>query len=77
MDFKNNEFDIIFLSHTIAHIKNKELLFQNCMRWLKPKGYLAIHLVNKHKFNPMIPGGDPFIIISPQNYAKKSERRDS
>lgn len=72
INFDSNQFSLITcLYFTPYYIKNKELLFQNCMRWLKPKGYLAIHLVNKHKFNPMIPGGDPFIIISPQNYAKK------
>ena len=40
LDFKNNEFDIIFLSHTIAHIKNKELLFKECKRVLKENGVI-------------------------------------
>ena len=40
LDFKNNEFDIIFLSHPIAHIKNKELLFKECKRVLKENGVI-------------------------------------
>ncbi len=40
LDFKNNEFDIIILSHTIAHIKNKELLFKECKRVLKKNGII-------------------------------------
>ena len=30
-----------------------------------------IHLVNKHKFDPILPAGDPFVFVSPQKYAKK------
>ena len=52
-------------------IKNKYLLFNNCLTWLKPGGYLVLHLVDRYKFNPIMPAGDPFIMVSPQNYAKK------
>ena len=38
---------------------------------MKPNGYLVIHLVNKHKFSPIINAGDPLLIISPQKYAEK------
>ena len=31
----------------------------------------CLHLVDKHNFNPMVPAGDPFVIISPQNYTDK------
>jgi len=56
---------------TIYYIQNKQLFFSNCMHWLKPGGYLAIHLVNRDVFDPIIPAGNPFYIISPQKYAKK------
>ena len=62
---------ITCLYFTLYYIKNKSLFFQNCMQWLKPGGYLVIHLVNKNKFSPLIPAGDPFIIVSPQNYTNK------
>jgi len=31
---------------------------------------VVIHLVNRDKFDPIIPAGNPFYIISPQKYAK-------
>ena len=56
---------------TIYYIKEKRQFFQNCMYWLEPGGWLALHLVDRNKFDPIIPAGDPFLMISPQNYAKK------
>jgi hypothetical protein len=40
------------------------------MRWLTPGGFLAVHVVNRDKFDPIIPAGNPFTIVSPQKYAK-------
>jgi len=64
---------ITSFSFTIYYLSSpeKRVFFQNCFRWLKPGGYLVIHLVNKDKFNTIIPAADPFIIISPQNYVKQ------
>jgi SAM-dependent methyltransferase len=56
---------------TLYYIKNKEKLFENCYKWLIPGGYLAVHTVNRDKFDPILPAGNPFGIISPQKYAKK------
>jgi SAM-dependent methyltransferase len=56
---------------TIYYIKDKKKLFANCMKWLVPGGYLSIHLVNRDKFDPVIPAGSPFSIVSPQKYADK------
>jgi SAM-dependent methyltransferase len=56
---------------TLYYIKNKRLFFENCMRWLTPGGFLAIHVVNRDKFDPILPAGNPFSIVSPQKYAKK------
>jgi len=56
---------------TIYYIKNKRKFFDNCMYWLKPGGFLAIHLVNRDKFDPIIPAGNPLYLVSPQKYAKK------
>lgn len=55
---------------TIYYMKNKKQFFDNCMYWLKPGGYLALHLVDRNTFDPILPAGDPFKIISPQSYAK-------
>jgi len=56
---------------TLYYIQNKKKLFDNCMKWLIPGGYLSIHLVNRDKFDPIIPAGNPFNIVSPQKYADK------
>ena len=69
MNFQPNSFNLITcLYFTIYYIKDKEQLFKNVSLWLKPGGYFVLHLVDKHNFNPMVPAGDPFMIISPQNY---------
>jgi len=49
-----------FKSHTFSHItcmymtiycmKNKLQFFKNCAKWLKPNGYLVIHLINRDNF---------------------------
>lgn len=55
---------------TLYYIQDKKRFFENCIYWLKPGGYLAVHLVDRETFDPILPAGDPFKIISPQNYAK-------
>ena len=52
-------------------MENKMLFFNNCMNWLMPGGYLIVHLVDKYKFNPILPPGNPLYIVSPQKYAKE------
>jgi hypothetical protein len=41
------------------------------MDWLMPGGYLFIHLVSRDQFDPILPPGNPLIVVSPQKYAKK------
>lgn len=70
--FPQNTFThITCLYFTLYYIKDKRLFFNNCMSWLKPGGFLAIHLVDRNNFDPIIPAGSPFGIVSPQNYAEK------
>lgn len=56
---------------TLYYMQDKQTFFGNCMRWLKPGGFLAVHIVNRDKFDPIIPAGNPFNLVSPQKYAKK------
>ena len=70
--FHNNTFThILTLYFTIYYIENKRDFFNNCMDWLMPGGYLVIHLVDRHKFDPILPPGNPLYIVSPQKYAKE------
>jgi len=71
MEFETNSFThITCLYFTIYYIKEKGAFFTNCINWLKPGGYIILHLVNRELFDPILPGGDPFLVYSPQKYAK-------
>jgi len=62
---------ILCLYFTIYYMQDKMRFFNNCMNWLLPGGYLIIHLVDKYKFDPILPPGNPLYIVSPQKYAKE------
>jgi ubiquinone/menaquinone biosynthesis C-methylase UbiE len=70
--FQNNSFThILCLYFTVYYFKDKRLFFNNCMDWLMPGGHLIVHLVNREKFDPILPPGNPLYIVSPQKYAKE------
>lgn len=72
MLFPGGSFDLIqSLYFTIYYIEDKRLFFENCYQWLKPGGYLALHLVNRDMFDPMLDAANPLYIVSPQKYAKE------
>lgn len=62
---------ILCLYFTIYYFDNKALFFENVFKWLMPGGALVIHLVNRDKFDPILPPGNPLLFVSPQKYAKK------
>jgi SAM-dependent methyltransferase len=62
---------ILCLYFTIYYIPDKRKFFDNCMNWLMPGGYLVVHLVDREKFDPILPPGNPLYIVSPQKYAKE------
>ena len=71
MKYPSNSFThIISLYFTIYCIRDKRTFFQNCYNWLAPGGVLAIHLVNRDKFDPILNIADPLTMVSAQKYAK-------
>ena len=62
---------ILSLYFTIYFIQDKRRFFDNCMDWLMPGGFLVVHLVDPHNFDPILPPGNPLYIVSPQKYAKE------
>jgi SAM-dependent methyltransferase len=71
-NFINNQFThILCLYFTIYYFEDKTKFFNNCMDWLMPGGTLILHLVNREKFDPILPPGNPLYIVSPQKYSKE------
>lgn len=62
---------ILCLYFTIYMIKNKRQFFNNCYSWLMPGGYLILHLVDKNKFDPILPAADVFGGVDPQKFSKE------
>ena len=62
---------VLCLYFTIYYFPNKKEFFNNCMDWLMPGGYLIVHLVDREKFDPILPPGNPLYVVSPQKYAKE------
>lgn len=50
---------ILCLERTIYEIGDKIAFFRNCKHWLRPGGYLAVHLVEPEKYSSIIPLGQP------------------
>lgn len=68
--FERNRFTHILCIHsTIYEIKSKSAFFTNCRYWLRNGGFLILHLVDKNKFNAIVPAGRPAFIENPQKYA--------
>lgn len=62
---------IICLYFTFYYIKNKYTFLKNCYDWLMSGGHLVIHIVEPEMFDPIIPPGNPLLLVSPQRYAKE------
>lgn len=71
-EFGPNSFThITCMYFTIYYIQDKTQFFQNAMKWLRPGGYLILHLVDRDQFDPILPPGNPLLYVSPQRYAQK------
>jgi len=53
MFYPNSFTHILCLHYTIYYVKDKNLFFSNCFRWLRPNCYLIINLVDRENFNPV------------------------
>jgi SAM-dependent methyltransferase len=60
---------VLCVNKTIYEMENKSPFFNNCYFWMKPGGYLILHLVEPSKFDATIPAGKSYI-SNPQNYSK-------
>ena len=62
---------IMCMYFTIYYFNDKHKFFNNCMKWLKPGGFIIVHLVDRDLFDPILPPGNPLLLVSPQKYAKE------
>ena len=56
MSFEKGTFTHVLCSYfTIYNFADKKQFFRNCYHWMQPGGYLILHLVNKNKFERILP----------------------
>jgi len=65
----------VLIYFTIYYMPDKELVFRNLFFWTKPGGKLAVHVVNKHKFDPLLESASPWIGFSMQKYSEQRLKR--
>jgi SAM-dependent methyltransferase len=66
MSFEKNTFSHILCTYfTIYQMQDKRTFFNNCYHWLIPNGYFIIHLVEKAKFDTIMPIGKSNLIFNP------------
>lgn len=53
---------ILCMNQTIYEIEDRVAFFRNCKHWLRPGGYLFVHVVEPTKFNPIVPLGQPRLL---------------
>jgi SAM-dependent methyltransferase len=56
---------------TAYYFRDLDTIFRNMHLWVRPGGTLAVEVVNKHKFEPILESASPWTGISPQRYTKE------
>lgn len=59
------------LFFTVYYSKDTLGLFKNLYYWVRPGGQIAIEVVNKYKFDPLLEAASPFTGLTVQKYSKK------
>jgi SAM-dependent methyltransferase len=64
------QFDVLTSFYfTIYMMPNRAQLLRNLYLWLAPGGVFFCHVVNKHKFDPVLESASPFVGFSVQKYS--------
>lgn len=70
--FSSGQFSHACLLFFVFYYANDPaVLLRNLHYWIRPGGKLAIEVVNKYKFDPLLESASPFVGFSLQRYAKK------
>ena len=72
MTFSPGQFShAALLFFTIYYSSDTAGIFNNLFHWIRPGGQLAIEVVNKYKFDPLLEAATPFVGLSLQRYSDK------
>jgi SAM-dependent methyltransferase len=75
-NFAAGEFNLATMFYfTYYYLRDPDMMFRNVFSWLQPGGCLAIHLVNREKFDPVLEAANPFVAFSVQKYSKERVTR--
>lgn len=55
----------------LYYLKDLEAFFRNLYVWVQPGGTIAVEVVNKYKFDPMLDASAPWMGFSLQKYSKE------
>ncbi len=55
----------------LYYIRDLEAFFRNLFVWTRPGGVIAVEVVNKYKFDPMLDSAAPWLGFSLQKYSKE------
>lgn len=70
--FEKGRFDAITAFYfTIYYARSFKRLFENVYHWLRPGGHLCMHVVDVHRFDPIVDVANPLLGINPQKYVGK------
>lgn len=65
-----DQFDLATMYYfTIYMVPDRTEMLRNIYLWLAPGGLFVCHIVNKHKFDPILESASPFVGFSVQKYA--------
>lgn len=65
----------VVLFFTIYYTRDQLSLFKNLYHWVRPGGKLAVEVVNKYKFDPLLEAATPFAGLSLQKYHKERKTK--
>jgi len=68
--FQRASFSHITCYYFTLYYVNSTKFMKNIRKWLRPKGWFVVHVVDLEKFDPMLDAASPFRGIDPQKYVK-------
>jgi len=72
------QFDLVtMLYFTIYMVPERTQMLKNIFLWLAPGGTFAVHIVNKHKFDPVLEAASPSVGFSVQKYVDERLTKSS